>query len=566
MRISSAGQRRSARRRAAAAANLTRSEVLMEEQVADQWRDWVAYLQAHRTLLEAEGTNATTSGDPFEHAPADDPATSARATLQSLGHVRRTLFDAERELARQQLQRNHEQKGGASTAIGDPRELDREVVDLLLHEALGKLEDDEHRRGQGRVPVGDDKWYGVNVAALQAAPSPAAYELGGSVVEDRRRRLLFAALTTLVFGLVFGVWWLWPRAGTTVRRVSAVTVNGATMAPWSVRQVVVERASGKSTLPVTATTATNWPSSPRPDTAYLLAASRYPVQLCLPAAQLADLATVTLLGDGDAPARRYTIDDASSTQRDLVVVACGEGAADQRRYGTLAATQYPASQLLGKPVLLVDAPLTPTITVRQISVSGRGDDPTLPPSQVRVAVVAEAPPTIDWPTLNPTLRSTTGDAVLPSEVLADGPGHWTLRYLVAPFAAPLDVAWSVQPSQASQPLWWRTTLPVPRTRDAVVRAALTLISATLTQGTDTDTTQPVVAVRIANKSSAPLQLTQSDLAITVGDQPAPVPDVAELQRPLAPNEQRTLRIPIPSYGDGRPVIITVGHQRLRVQR
>ncbi len=96
-----------------------RDEARFHEQIAQQHRQWVAYLNAQLQLLAIQSTRSRVAFEAAESHDADERA--ARATLAGLPPALRSLFDAVIERERQEIQRQliAEQRPAAQT---DPDE------------------------------------------------------------------------------------------------------------------------------------------------------------------------------------------------------------------------------------------------------------------------------------------------------------------------------------------------------------------------------------------------------------------------------------------------------------
>ena len=538
-----------------------RADIAYQEQVAEQWRDWCRYLRAQLQFLDAREVQRTRQAT-FERSGegGDQRSASAEADLLRISPARRAIFDAEREARRQTLQAAYEQEqrgDGERGRVADPDAIDREALTQLLAEATGTTSDDPDERGF--VPMGEERWYSVNVQVLEGIPAAAAYTLQRTDRDDRRKRLVLAG-ALLLFGVGFAaLWLLWPRSAAPTRRTDGVaTLNGEAAQPWPLTQLLIEQTNGeRATLPVTITTATIWPTTS--GGAYLRAGAPWPLQLCLPPQYVATVRAVELVGSDEAPRRRYTLQPAASgTVADLALAACGpetSGAAPLA--GTLAETPATAIELFNQPIAL--DPET-TLTVQSILVQGRGAEPTLPEGQVRISVSVSTTTSLAWPSLNPTLLLVTGAKVLPSETAAITAGA-QLRYLVPAFDAPLDVAWQL--ATATGQHRWRITLAPPPTRLDVLRAALAVDDAVARR--DGETGQVVLSLVLTNRGHAPLQINPADIDVTSGGAPLSTPDIPTLHTPLAPGERRPIEVSLPSVGDGQPVVVAVGVERFRVR-
>jgi len=70
---------------------------------------------------------------------------------------------------------------------------------------------------------------------------------------------------------------------------------------------------------------------------------------------------------------------------------------------------------------------------------------------------------------------------------------------------------------------------------------------------------------LTNRHSSPLQLSNGDITLTANNRPITLPDLPELHQPIAPGEQRRVRISAP-LGDHETVILTVGVARFALER
>jgi hypothetical protein len=201
------------------------------------------------------------------------------------------------------------------------------------------------------------------------------------------------------------------------------------------------------------------------------------------------------------------------------------------------------------------------VTLSSIMLTGPGEDPTLPSDQARVTVHVETALKLDWPLLMPILLLPSSVAALPSDIAATDSGA-NLRYLIPQPSEPLDVAWSVTPRADAPVLRWRTMLEVPPSRATVLRDALEIRRVDAAPG-DTPGTV-VVTITVANRRSAPLVLTGTDVTIASTTGPLATPDQAALRQPLAPKEQRTLTLHAP-LGERETLTLTVGVARFAIE-
>jgi hypothetical protein len=196
-----------------------------------------------------------------------------------------------------------------------------------------------------------------------------------------------------------------------------------------------------------------------------------------------------------------------------------------------------------------------------MTLTGSGDDPALPSDQARVTVRTQTALKLDWPLLAPTLLLPSGVATLPSDIIATEGGA-ELRYLIPQPSEPLDVMWSLTPHADAPLLRWRITLEVPPSRAAVLRDALEVRQVQAAPG-DTPGSV-VVTITVANRSSAPLVLTGSDVTLQSTTDPLATPDPAALRQPLVPQEQRTLTLQAP-LGERETLTLTVGVARFAIE-
>lgn len=544
-----------------------RAEAAHQEKVTDQWRDWRRYLQAHRTLI-ADRQEARTRLPSFEQDldSLESQASAAETILAALPSARRALFDREREVRRTALRAQWEQDAAGQQRLLDPDALDQVVLDDLLDEALGKEDNGtDNPPGWGMVPMGEDRWYTLDVAALDDAPPAGAYALRRGGVDDRRKRIILAGVA-LVIGIgILALYYLWPHAAPVAAPIAGSTVNGTLLTPWPLTQLVVTTPSGSTTVPVTATTGLHWPSVSAAGGGYWRSPQSWPLALCVDPTLFATMSSVDLASDGTGvyPTRRYHITDQQPTPLDLLLNACGtppEGAPSVR-YGQLVATEAPPTEPMSKSVALN---AHTSITVQDIAVVGPGDDPTLPTGQVQVLVRASGPPNFDWPTLAPTLHLATGASSLPSAI-ATTPQGTELRYLVASYPDELAAIWVLTPPNGSSARQWRATLPPPRSRDAVLRDALQLQDARITEGTPTDPRATVLHLAIINRAITALVLTHADLTVAQGRSNLEISDPPNLTTPLKANEARDLAVVLPRASSSDPLIVTVGVARVRVR-
>ena len=82
------------------------ADARFQEEIAAQYRDYLAYLDAHLTLLDIQAARIDVA---FERAETrDDDAQTAQHAIASIAPQRRALFDAVVEGERQEAQRQLE--------------------------------------------------------------------------------------------------------------------------------------------------------------------------------------------------------------------------------------------------------------------------------------------------------------------------------------------------------------------------------------------------------------------------------------------------------------------------
>lgn len=535
-----------------------REEARFQERVATSYQEWLAYLAAQLTLLDVQADRTRVA---FERADArEDEERDARTRLAAIGPVQRALFDAVYEQERLEVQRQLEQEQRKSGQLS--RHIDADEVGRL---ALLNLQNDAKgigtENGRGLLPRGrpdEIKWYRVDVGALTAAPNAATYAVGGDADSDRKRIVRTAGIGAAAILLVL-VWMFLPRgiANQSPAAAFAITANGATVTPWPIVTLNLEGGeSSPRALAVEPVAADVWPSSNNaPPRAFWRAGSALPIRLCVPEDALAGATALLLPGAGDLPAREFALSDFGGATADLIVEPCERGSTTTARYGTLREAVSLHAFAIGETVPLLDEE---SITVAAITLTGAGEDPSLPANQSRVVVDVQTPHAQDWPALAPTLLLPSGARLLPSETIATEQGV-ELRYLAPQPIQPLEVVWSLTPDPQRPSLRWRATLEPPPTRDAVLRAALDVRSVTADRGASPGTYD--VQITIANQSGTPLMLTPNDISLSVQDRPLAAPDLAVLRRPLAPGEERTLELIAPAQGR---LILRVGTSRYAI--
>jgi hypothetical protein len=538
-----------------------RADARFYEQIATQYRDYLAYLEAQLTLLDIQQTRTDVA---FERAETrDDEERAAHATLAALPPPSRALFDAVLEHERLEVQQQLEsqaQTAGERARRADPDEAAMIALRLLRDEANGIGTEGS----KGLLPRGAPdaiKWYAVDVAALRAAPSAAAYAVGATDAHTRKRMLWQASAAGAVILLAL-IWLFLPRgnARPTATSLHVASANDTPLTAWPVQTIVLTATHGDSvTVPISPTAALEWPRDAPAARAYWRTSSVWPIRLCVPAARMANLDEVRLIGGGASPDRSYTIPAVSPTRPDLVLEACERGnAPSAARLGVFTATTALPLHAIGQAVTLPQS----KITVTAISITGPGEDPSLPADQARISVRVQTTRPLYWPLLAPTLLLASGAASLPSDASALT-GGTELRYLVALPSAPLDIAWSITPHADVPVVRWRTTLEPPPSRASVLRDALAVQQLHAAPG---DVPGTIAATLIiANRGKTPLQLSSADISLMANNQPLATPDLAALRQPLAPGEQRTLVIPAP-LDDHETLVLTVGVARFALER
>jgi hypothetical protein len=223
----------------------------------------------------------------------------------------------------------------------------------------------------------------------------------------------------------------------------------------------------------------------------------------------------------------------------------------------LRETTEPPTHTIGEAAALPSG----NLRLSAITLAGPGEDPTLPNDQARVTVRIQTALKLDWPLLIPTLLLPNGVAALPSDSTVTEHGA-DLRYLIPLPSEPLELVWSVVPRADAPMLRWRTTLDPPPSRAAVLRDALEVRQVQAAPG-DTPGTI-VVTITLANRSTAPLVLTGTDVTIASTTGPLATPDPIQLRQPLAPKEQRTLTLHAP-LGERETLTLTVGVARFAIE-
>jgi hypothetical protein len=529
-----------------------RADARFAEQIAAHVRHYLAYLDARLTLQEINANRAAVA---FERADTrDDEERAAQATIASLPAASRALFAAVVEQERLELQGDQAGRGV------DPDEATTLALRRLRDEANGIGTEG----GKGLIPRGAPeaiKWYAVDVAALRAAPSAAAYA-AGSTDARTRRRVIWQAGAAVAMLLLALIWLVVPKAQSRPEgaRASVATANGSILAVWPVRSLILTATHGDSvTVPVSPTATLNWLALPSAPQAYWHSASVWPLRLCLPPALLASVVAVRVVGDGASPDRVYTLTPAPASSTDLVLAPCAAGNdAPAARAATLTATVPPMVHTLGDTVRLSVGPITPAT----ITLTGPGQDTTLPPDQARVSVRVRAPQPIDWPVFAPSLLLPSGAALLPSD-LGTHDQDAELRYLIPLPSEPLPLMWQLTPDSTRPVIRWRATLDPPPSRAEVLRTALVVEPPKAVTAEAPGTV--AIAIVVGNRGTTPLQLTQSDITLAISNHSPSMPDLPALRQPLAPGERRTITLTTP-LEERTTLTLTIGVSRFAITR
>lgn len=533
--------------------SIERANAVLREEVHHEWRDWTRYLEAHLTLLDARAAERRIA---FERDEAlEERVARARGALAALPQERRALFDQLRDERRQAVQVSLEAKSTDGRPL-DPDAVEREALELLRAEALGANDPE----GWGVVPLREGSsvtWFEVHVPSLGGAPTAATYALGNQEEGNLRMRFILAGLLVVAGLLFFLVWFLWPRgeSGSASAPRAAATANGVALSPWPITAAVVERTNHE---PVTLTIQTEEFQSDEPGARWH-PEQLVPLRLCLPAAVLADATRITLVSGEGRPDRAYTLVASSTDTPDLILEPCGGSAAP--RAAVLQQLITASDATVGEEQTLAEGA---AVTLIDLTVVGPGDDPTLPPAQARVMARVRGE-IRDWAAAAPTLLLPDGQALLPAAAPITDTGQTTLSYLIPLPVAELPVAWSLAPPGGGPPVRWRATLPVPPTREAVLRSAL-LVSGVRPELRDQ---LLVLTIQLRNDHDRPVQLMPDDLRLTraMSNEALalafPAPEA--LTAALAPGAARTLIVTAPLRGSlTGPLILSVGAARFRI--
>ena len=551
----------------AATTRRARYDALNQEEITMQWRDWRSYLRAHQTLLQARQAE---SWGAFERADTlEVAAEQAQTDLQAIPPARRAVFDAVREAQRLHAQADREAQQRQQGAVAgrrhpiDPDEVDQAVLAELLAAALGESTED----GRGLVPMDEAAvhesaaWYSVDVAALEAAPTAAVYDVRRMEAQERRSRILAIGGVLIAGTLLMLIWAFWPSAqrNTTSAPNLVPMHNGIALTPWPLSTLILTATNGEGwTLPITATQRT-WPAQPTERSAYWRAPGLLPLSLCVPPSTLNQLAEAHIVSGNALPDRIYTLRANPNGPTDLILSPCPDGSttAVASRYGSLQQAITPPTYAVGQAVRLPDGG---GLNVSAMQLVGPGDDPLLPQGQARLIVRVASVLAQDWPTFNPTVLLQNGQTFLPAETVATD-GATELRYLIPLPKSALDLIWSVTLPGLAHPLRWRTTLPPPPDRDTVLRERLDVRELSVARVADG---MLVARLTLANRGDAPLMLTADDLAFVQSGQRLLVPDVVALHAPLPANTTQTIDLPLPPLTALHPLVVRVGAQQFQI--
>lgn len=503
------------------------------QDVLASYRAWLAYLEAQQTLLAA-AAESQRGLDPFEGlSPSQERAEAARRRIATLPADRRELFDAIYEQERQQIQRQLDQEAqvrGGTVKRADPDEVARRALTRLHEEARGLHRDDR----RGMLPRGKPdtmKWLALDLAELeQSPPSETDYQIAGGRRKVSRSvlvNLIFAGLALIAIPILI---FLLRQPGQQATASSRPTGNGEALTPWSVTSVG-DGSEGWSLE--TQAVDERWPAACHSETepaACWLDGSFRPLELCLPAARLAGLATLRVNAANGLPARLFTLADSSPVEPDLVLHSC-DGKENTTRHGRLQALEPLADLAPGKA-----GPGGYRVTT--IVVQGRGADPSLPDDRLVLSVTVEDDDAArDWVALAPTILLADGTNTLPGATERTGA---TIRfdYLIPNQTERFEALWFVAgPDQAVR---YRVALDPPPARDAFLRAALQV------EGLSVSPSQQTMSVQLTihNTASAPLTIVPSDFSFQTQTERR---DVAAptLQQPLAPDERRAISLDLP---------------------
>jgi hypothetical protein len=512
--------------------NDQREQTRYRQDVLVSYRAWLAYLEAQQTLLAVAG-EAQAAPDPFEGlSPAAEQAEAARRRIAALPADKRALFDAILEADKQHIQRELDAEApvrGGTVKRVDPDEVARRALSHLLDEARGLHRDDR----RGLVPRGKPdavKWLSLDITDMaQALPTATDYELVAGRSRGRRGVIInvtFAALALVAIPVLL----LLLRQPAEQRSSDGLPVgNGAALAPWPVRSV----RSDDWTLPMQAV-AMRWPDACLVEevaSGCWLEGSFRPLELCLPAERMANLALLHIEASDGRPSRLFTLAGGDISGADLVVSPCGETAGVALLAGRLQGVELPTELAVGTESLA-------GFRVTELLVRGRGEDPTIATGSLALTVVVHDPDrNRDWGALAPTLLLADGSVASPSDRTQDGETR-RLQYLIADQSEPFELRWQV--AVADQVVRYRATLEPPPSRDAVLRTRLRVEDLVVTPSQQT----MAVTLTLHNTATTPLRVEAADLGFQTAASRREVA-APTLRQPLAPNERRVVTLDLP---------------------
>ena len=511
-----------------------REEARYRQDVLLSYRAWLAYLEAQQLLTAASG-EAQAGSDPFEGlSRTAEQAEAARRRIAALPAEKRELFDAiyahDRQRIQHQLDAEAPVRGGTVKRV-DPDEVARRALARLLEEARGLHRDDR----RGMVPRGKPdavKWLALDLSDVaQAPPSETDYELAADRQDTRRSIILNLVFAALAVAAIPVLLFLLRQPTAQIASVGLPTGNGTALAPWPVSAVAANE--GDWTLPAQAVD-TRWPAVCATELATSscwLKGSFRPLQLCLPAERLADLATLRVDASNGLPSRLFTLAAGDTSAADLVVSPCANAEEVAPLAGRLQGVELPAALAVGTEALA-------GFRVTEITARGRGEDPSIATGYLSLTVVVHDPDrNRDWGALAPTLLLADGSTASPSGHGQEGELR-RLQYLIADQSEPFDVRWQV--ALADQVVRYRATLEPPPARDRVLRTQLRVENLAVTPSQQT----MAVTLTLHNTATTPLVVEAADFGFQTS---ASRREVAApmLRQPLAPDERRVLTLDLP---------------------
>jgi hypothetical protein len=511
-----------------------REETRYRQDVLVSYRAWLAYLEAQQLLLATSG-EAQEGPDIFEGlGRAAEQAEAARRRIAALPPEKRELFDAIVETDRQRIQRQLDAEAplrGGTVKRADPDEVARRALTRLLEEARGLHRDDR----RGMVPRGKPdavKWLALDLSDLaQAPPSETDYELAAGRQDARRGLILNLVFAALAVAAIPVLMFLLRQPTAQRADVGLPIGNGAALTPWPVTGVAA--GDGAWVLPVERAPS-RWPAacaSEPASAACWLDGSFRPLQMCLPAERLVELATLRVEASGGLPSRVFAM-QADLNGADLVVAPCADDDGSVALLGGRLQAVEPS------PELALGVEASAGFRVTEIATQGRGEDPSIATGLLRLSVVVHDPDTRrDWGALAPTLLLADGSTASPSGSVQDGELR-RLSYLIPDQTEPFDVRWQV--TLADQVVRYRATLEPPPSRDRVLRTRLRVEDLAVTPS------QQTMAVRLTlhNTAATPLVVEAADFGFQTSasrrELAAPT-----LRQPLAPDERRVVTLDLP---------------------